>query len=90
MSLLYYSRMRFITKLEPLLLASKLPSHVISVYAAGHKGKLFKDDFSLRDPKHYFANARSDVTFMTTVFMESLAERHKGQMSLVHIFHGWL
>lgn len=89
MSLLYYSRMRFIANLLPLLLASPLPAHVVSVYAAGKEGKLFPNDLSLRDPKHYgLANARSHVTYMTTFFMETLAERHRGRLSLVHVFPG--
>lgn len=87
MSLLYYSRMRFITKLLPLLLASPLPAHVVSVYAAGKEDKLFPADLSLRDPKQYsFTNARSHVTYMTTFFLETLAERHRGRLSLMHVF----
>ena len=87
MSLLYYSRMRFIIKLLPLLLSSQLPAHIISVYAAGKESNLFPEDLSLRDPKHYgFANARSHVTYMTTFFMENLAERHRERLSLVHVF----
>lgn len=89
MSLLYYSRMRFLTNLLPLLLASPLPAHVVSVYAAGKEGKLCPDDLSLRDPQHYsFANQRSHVTYMTTFFLETLAERHRGRLSLVHVFPG--
>ena len=88
MSLLYYSRMRFIIQLLPLLLAaSPLPAHVISVYAAGMEGKLFAEDLSLRDPKHYsFLNCRSHVVYMKTLFMEALAQRHPGRLSLVHVF----
>ena len=89
MSLRYYSRMRFIVQLLPLLLASPLPAHVISVYAAGKEGKLFPKDLSLRGPKLYdFANSRSHAVYMTTLFMETLAERHRGQLSLVHVFPG--
>lgn len=87
MSLLYYSRMRFIIRLLPLLLASPLPAHVISVYAAGKEGKLFPEDLSLRDPKHYsFSTTRSHVVYMTTFFMEALAEHHRGRLSLVHVY----
>ncbi|MCJ1393101.1 hypothetical protein MMC18_005973 [Xylographa bjoerkii] len=87
MSLLYYSRMRFVMNLLPLLLASPLPAHIVSVYAAGKEGKLFPEDLSLRASQHYGqANVRSHVTYMTTLFMETLAERHPGQLSLVHVF----
>ena len=81
--------MRFITKLLPLLLASPLPAHVISIYAAGMESKLFPEDLSLRDPEHYtFSNLRSHVTYMTTFFMETLAEQHRRRLSLVHAFPG--
>ena len=89
MSLLYYSRMRFIMNFLPLLLASPLPAHVVSVFAAGLEGNFFPTDLSLRDPKLYsFANLRSHVTYMTTFFMETLTERHPGRLSLVHVFPG--
>ena len=87
MSLLYYSRMRFILKLLPLLLASPLPAHVVSVYAAGMEANLFPEDLSLRDPQHYtFSNQRSHVVWMTTFFMETLAEKYRGRLSLTHIY----
>lgn len=87
MSLLYYSRMRFITQLLPLLLAAPVPAHVISIYAAGMESKLFPSDLSLREPGHYtFANCRSHAVYMKTLFMEAMAERHPGRLSLVHVF----
>lgn len=89
MSLLYYSRMRFITKLLPLLLAAPLSAHIISVYAAGHEGKILPDDLSLRAPQQYgLASVRSHVTYMTTLFMENLAQQHPGKLSLVHVYPG--
>jgi hypothetical protein len=87
MSLMYYSRMRAITKLLPLLLKSKLPATVVSVYAAGMEGKLYPDDLSLRDQKHYsYLQARSHMNYMHTLFMETLAEQNPGKLSLIHIF----
>ena len=89
MSLLYYSRARFFMKFLPLLLASSLPAHVVSIYAAGKEDKLFLNDLSLRDPNHYsFANARSHVVYMKTCFMETMVERYPGQLSFVHLFPG--
>lgn len=46
MSLLYYSRMRFIMNLSPLLLNSVLPTgaHVVSVFGRGREAKIFADD----------------------------------------------
>ncbi|MCJ1284588.1 hypothetical protein MMC26_003921 [Xylographa opegraphella] len=89
MSLLYYSRMRFVMKLLPLLRASPLPAHIVSVYSAGKEAKLLSEDLSLRTPQHYGqANVRSHVTYMTTLFMEKLAEQNPGHLSLVHVYPG--
>jgi hypothetical protein len=89
MSLMYYSRMRMIVKLLPLLLRSSLPAKVVSVYAAGLEAKLFPEDLSLRDPKHYsYSQARSHMVYMHTLFMETLAEQNSGKISLIHIFPG--
>ena len=88
MSLIYYSRIRFIIKLMPLLLAAPDSAHVVTVYAAGLEGKLFRGDLSLRDPKHYGQiNVRSHNTHMTTMAFEHLANQHQ-QLSLVHVFPG--
>lgn len=87
MSLLYYSRMRIATKLLPLLLASSLPAHVISVYAAGMEAEHFPDDLSLR--KDYsFVKARAHSVYMKKAFMESLARKYPGRLSLAHVFPG--
>lgn len=87
MSLLYYSRIRLIMNLMPLLEAAE-QSHVISVYAAGMEGKLYQDDLSLRDPNHYsFMNCRSHVIHMKTLAFEHIAQRHPS-LSLTHIFPG--
>ncbi|RAL01771.1 uncharacterized protein BO80DRAFT_380655 [Aspergillus ibericus CBS 121593] len=89
MSLMYYSRMRAIMKLLPLLLKSTLPAKVVSVYAAGLEDKLYLDDLSLRDLSHYsYSQARSHMIYMHTLFMETLAEQHRGKLSLIHIFPG--
>ncbi|PYI10310.1 hypothetical protein BO78DRAFT_426891 [Aspergillus sclerotiicarbonarius CBS 121057] len=89
MSLMYYSRMRAIMKLLPLLLKSTLPAKVVSVYAAGFEDKLYPEDLSLRDLTHYsYSQARSHMIYMHTLFMETLAEQHRGKLSLLHIFPG--
>ena len=81
--------MRFTANLLPLLLASQLPAHVISVFAAGKEGELCLDDLSLRDPNHSgLLWTRSHVTHMHTFFFESLAAQHPGKLSLVHVFPG--
>lgn len=87
MSLLYYSRMRFIIRLLPLLLASSLPAHAVSVFNPARDTKLFPEDLSLRDPEHYgFINSGSHVAYMTTFFMENLARSHPERLSLAHYF----
>ena len=89
LSLLYYSRMRFATQLLPLLLASPLPAHIISIYAAGKASTLTASDLSLRNPKNYtITNVRSHAVLMKTFFMESLVERHPGKLSFVHMYPG--
>jgi hypothetical protein len=89
MSLMYYSRMRIIMRLLPLLLKSNLPPRVVSVYAAGMEAKLFPDDLSLRDLKHFsYSQARSHMVYMHTLFMEALAEQNASKIGLVHIFPG--
>ncbi|ETI21759.1 hypothetical protein G647_05828 [Cladophialophora carrionii CBS 160.54] len=88
-SLLYYSRMRFISNLLPLLLTSDLPAHVISVFAAGMEGEFHLNDMSIRDPRHWgMLTVRSHVCVMHTFFFERLAEQHRGKISLVHLFPG--
>ncbi|EXJ89665.1 hypothetical protein A1O3_02732 [Capronia epimyces CBS 606.96] len=89
MALMYYSRMRAIINLLPLLLRSTLPATVVSVYAAGAEAKLFPEDLSLRNPSHYsYSQARSHMVYMHTLFMETLAEQNRGKLALIHIFPG--
>ncbi|KAI4728784.1 hypothetical protein E4T49_03458 [Aureobasidium sp. EXF-10728] len=92
MSLLYYSRIRFTTTLLPFLTSSTLPTgaKIISVYAAGmeSQGRLYPSDLSLSSPNHYsFANNRTHVTVMKTMFFEHLAAKHTN-LSFSHIFPG--
>lgn len=98
MSLLYYSRIRFISRLASLLTTSTTstlhPSHVISVYAAGaeNMGTFHPNDLSLRGkdakgkPTYSFANCRTNVVYMTTMMFERLAQQHKGKMALLHVW----
>ncbi|THW25066.1 hypothetical protein D6D23_04672 [Aureobasidium pullulans] len=93
LSLLYYSRMRFIAKLLPHLLSSSLPTgaKVVSIYAAGMEtwGKLFPQDLSLDEAGQYsFMNCRTHAIAMKTMFLEDLAIRYPGKLSLTHIYPG--
>ncbi|KAH7361083.1 hypothetical protein BKA65DRAFT_474195 [Rhexocercosporidium sp. MPI-PUGE-AT-0058] len=89
MSQLYYSRMRFITQLLPLLLSSTLPAHIISVFGPGRDAKLIPEDLSLRSPKNYgFMSSGSHAAYFKTFFMEHLAAQYSGKLSLVHYYPG--
>jgi len=89
MSLLYYSRMRFTTNLLPLLLASSLPAHIVSVFGPGRDTTFIPADLSLRDPKNYsFMTSGSHAAYFTTFFMEHLAAQHPGRLSLIHYYPG--
>jgi hypothetical protein len=88
-ALLYYGRMRCIVQLLPLLLASPLQARVASVQSPGNERKIFPEDLSLRDPKHWsLLTSGSHLCYMTTFFMEQLAARHAGKLSLAHIYPG--
>ena len=89
MSLLYYSRIRLITQLLPLLLAAPQPAHRVSIYAAGGEshGTFFPNDLALKEAGHYnFSNCRTNVIYMKTMFFESLAQKHAGKLSLCHFY----
>jgi hypothetical protein len=88
-SLLYYSRMRLMTQLLPLLLSSSLPAHIISIFSPKRNDKFFPTDLSLRSPKNYgFMNMGSHVSYLTTLFFESLAKEHPGKLSLSYFYPG--
>ncbi|KIW50163.1 hypothetical protein PV05_11778 [Exophiala xenobiotica] len=94
MSLMYYSRMRFIDRLLPLLVESRLPpgggaAHIISIYAPKTEGQLFADDLSLRQPGHFtYMNARSHIAYFKTLFFEKLVAQYPGKLSFCHVFPG--
>jgi hypothetical protein len=85
MSLRYYSRMRLLYNLTPLLLHSRSP-RVLSIFAAGKEAKFFPADLSLRS--HYNTlNSISHVAFMTTFFFESVAAKYPS-ISCLHVYPG--
>ncbi|KAH0333662.1 hypothetical protein KCU81_g9785, partial [Aureobasidium melanogenum] len=93
MSLLYYSRMRFIDNLIPSLLCSTLHTgaRIISIYAGGAEtmGTLYSSDLSLDQFKHYsFANCRTHSVAMKTMYLEDLADKHAGKLSCSHMYPG--
>jgi hypothetical protein len=89
MSLLYYSRIAFITHLTPLLLSSSpaSPSHVISVFA----GTMEAPNPTLgtpSPPSYGVATIRNNVCYMKTFAFEHLASLHAGRISFTHIYPG--
>jgi hypothetical protein len=85
MTLRYYSRMRLLYNLLPLILRSPSP-RVVSILAAGKEGNFYPTDLSLRSHYGIFNNI-SHVAFMTTFFFESIVARHPS-VSCVHVYPG--
>lgn len=91
MSLLYYSRMRLIQNLTPLLLASAGTAHVISIFAGNMEDKIKTGETPIGTPTpgtYGITSVRRNTTFMKTFFFEELAEKHAGEISFVHIYPG--
>lgn len=91
MSLLYYSRIRFIQNLTPLLIASPTTAHVISIFAGGFEDPVKPGETPIGTPSKsdYGINSvRKHVAFMKTFAFEELAEQHAGKISFTHIYPG--
>lgn len=91
MSLLYYSRMRFIQNLTPLLLASPGSAHVISIFAGSMEDSIPSKELPIGTPppgSYGITSVRRNTTFMKTFFFEELAAKHAGRISFVHIYPG--
>lgn len=91
LSTTYYSRMRFILQLMPLLTAATLPGHVISVYAGGFEDGTSPGELPIGCPppsSYSISGVRKYTCFMKTFFFEELAEKHAGRLSLSHIYPG--
>ncbi|KAF1982535.1 NAD(P)-binding protein [Aulographum hederae CBS 113979] len=78
LSLHYYSRMRFTTKLLPLLRTTSTSqpplARIISVLGAGHEGALDVSDLSLRNPGSYsLSTAANHAISMTSLTFQHLA-----------------
>lgn len=91
MSLLYYSRVRFIQNLMPLLIASEETAHVISIFAGNMEDKVKAGELPVATPSpesYGITSVRRNTTFMKTFLFEELAEKHVGKISFVHIYPG--
>ncbi|PKY01216.1 NAD(P)-binding protein [Aspergillus campestris IBT 28561] len=87
-SLRYYSRMRFIQNLLPLLSSSSSsgPSRVVSIYGGGFEYSINTSDLDL---KYNFSllNAYKHSITMTSLSMEHLATTHPA-VSFIHAYPG--
>ena len=88
-SLMYFSRIRAVANLLPLLknaAANGRPSRVISVLGAGNEGNIFKDDLPMRDNYSLKACSRQAIA-MHTLSLEYLA-RGNPDVSFLHVYPG--
>lgn len=85
----YYSRLRAVQQLLPLLNHAAVPSpRILTVLAGGMEGPLNEPDLDLRDPRHWsFWNASVHAATMSTLALERLAREHP-RLSVVHWFPG--
>ncbi|KAI9894028.1 MAG: hypothetical protein M1814_004798 [Vezdaea aestivalis] len=82
----YYSRMRLLQQLLPLLSAGN--GRVVSCLAAGKEGALNEDDLDLKDPKNYgLIKAAVHTSTMMTLTMDVWAEQHPN-VSFIHFYPG--
>lgn len=91
MSLLYYSRMRLIHNLTPLLLVSTQTAHVISIFAGNTEDSIESGEDPIgtaSSGKYGITSVRRNTCFMKTFYFEELAEKHAGQISFIHIYPG--
>jgi hypothetical protein len=83
----YYSRVRAVQQLLPLLSRSK-SAHVLNVLGGGEEGPLNEDDLDLKSPKNFsFIQASIHSATMLTLVLERFASQYP-KISFVHAFPG--
>ncbi|KAB8226573.1 hypothetical protein BDV33DRAFT_162440 [Aspergillus novoparasiticus] len=85
-ALRYYSRMRFVHNLLPLLNASKAPARVVSVLAGGQEGKIEEDNLDLQK-SWSITKAGMYAATLNSLAAEHLATLYPS-ISFVHVFPG--
>jgi hypothetical protein len=91
MSLLYYSRIRFIQRLAPLLTAAPNTARVVSIFAGGFEDSIKAGEVPIGTPSaenYGVTSVRKHVAFMKTFAFEELAEQYAGKISFTHIYPG--
>ncbi|KAK5657629.1 hypothetical protein OQA88_2701 [Cercophora sp. LCS_1] len=87
-ALRYYSRLRIILTLLPLLSKAPQGGRVIDVLGGGQEGAIFPDDLALKESAHTNAiTAASAAGTYTTLVFEELAKQYP-RVSFVHTFPG--
>lgn len=85
-ALRYYSRMRFVQNLLPLLNASKNHPRVVTVLGAGQEAQIDESNLDLQK-KWTFVSAAGYASSMNSLAVEYLAQQNPA-VSFVHIFPG--
>ncbi|GJP88564.1 short-chain dehydrogenases/reductase [Aspergillus niger] len=85
-ALRYYSRMRFVQRLMPLLSASSGPARVVSILAGGQEGTMEEDNFDLRK-SWSFTKGNTYAATLNSLAIEHLATAHP-TVSFLHVFPG--
>ncbi|GAB1218612.1 hypothetical protein ATERTT37_007875 [Aspergillus terreus] len=85
-ALRYYSRMRFVHNLLPLLSASKTPGRVVTVLGAGQEGQISEDNLDLQKSWSFFKSVTYAAT-MNSLAIEHLASKYP-TISFAHVFPG--
>lgn len=92
LSLLYYSRIRFIQSLAPLLTASPTSSsRVISIFAGNMEDSIKPGTLPIGpipEEEYGITAVRRQATFMKTFAFEHLARQYAGKVSFTHIYPG--
>jgi NAD(P)-dependent dehydrogenase (short-subunit alcohol dehydrogenase family) len=84
----YYSRLRFVADLLPLLERAPGGGRVVDVLSGGQEGPLFPDDLAMTQPAHSGAMATVQAAAAyTTLAFEHLAAAHPA-VAFVHTFPG--
>ncbi|KAI1413388.1 hydrogenase/reductase-like protein [Hypoxylon sp. FL1857] len=86
-ALTYYSRVRFILNLLPLIKSASSLRRVVTVFAGTKEGPMFSDDFAGFNVG--LASARGHFTSMLTLALEEIA-REAPEISFVHDYPGFV
>ncbi|KAI0838357.1 hydrogenase/reductase-like protein [Hypoxylon sp. FL0890] len=86
-ALTYYSRVRFILNLLPLIQGASSLRRVVSVFAGSKEGQMFTDDF--QGNKISMSSGRGHFTSMITLSLEAIA-RDAPSVSFIHNYPGFV